>query len=219
MNVSVCVLPSLLQYAQALAHVLALYLLGTAKARHLHPVGRTIIIIFIVELQRLGSSCTRNAHVNLAHGILCTRNGFHHGAREDAACGEDADVDDAYRLALHHMRIQLGTLAAAMLVRVDADICLHHSAYLGIYVAVCPGTPSLVGKSACPVKRACRSHLVQGLVLAAHQCALLNVACYPRVEVSKLYQFLLSHGWRCHCQEYAQCASLSEYPFVYHSLK
>lgn len=96
-------------------------------------------MVFVVELDCLGSFVEWYTNAHLAHGVVRACDWLEECAQEEAAGGEDTDVDDAYGLAADDVRIEFGALSVAVFVGKDTDVGLDYTCHLGIDIAARPG--------------------------------------------------------------------------------
>lgn len=96
-------------------------------------------MVFVVEPDCLGSFVEWYTNAHLAHGVIRACDWLEECAQEEAAGGEDTDVDDAYSLAADDVRIEFGALSVAVFVGKDTDVGLDYTCHLGIDIAARPG--------------------------------------------------------------------------------
>ena len=99
MDVSVLVLPTLLQKAEGFTLVNTRHSLTLAESRFLDAFLAAIKLYLIVKLNSLGAFGKGNARRHLAHGVGSTRDGFHHLAQKQATSRNDRHIHDAHSLA------------------------------------------------------------------------------------------------------------------------
>ena len=81
-------------------------------------------------------------------------------------------------------------MSVAMLVGEDAQVRLDDTRHLCEGIAASPGRTALIGVGTRAVEGSLGAYLVERLLLAADDGTLLDGACYPGLEVAKLYQLL-----------------------------
>ena len=188
------VFPTFLEQTYHIGHIFSLDFGHAAKPCLTDTVRFVGKFHLIVETDSLRTFGKRYAHSQFAHRIGRIGNRFGHAAQKNRTGCQHFYIHNSHDFHFLYMSLQAGTITVSPFLPINRSIRLGDSANLGHHIRRCPRRTSLIRISLVLVPHRVRTDFVQLFGISTDNAALLNVADYPLIEITKLNQFRLGHA-------------------------